>query len=92
MVSSKKVEKASSSKKATTDSAADIDGIFSAAPKKDQKKVEQKEKVKRAESEDEGESKTRYTEDGLPIFKWEELVSKSAGDTALCPFDCECCF
>jgi hypothetical protein len=37
-------------------------------------------------------SKRRYTEDGLPIYSIEELVSQEGGDTELCPFDCKCCY
>jgi hypothetical protein len=35
----------------------------------------------------------RYTEEGWPIYTESELkLSKSGGDTAACPFDCDCCF
>lgn len=34
----------------------------------------------------------RYTADGLPIYTEKELgLSTEGGDTALCPFDCDCC-
>jgi hypothetical protein len=37
--------------------------------------------------------KRRYTEEGWPIYKEDELkLGNAGGDTALCPFDCECCF
>jgi len=35
----------------------------------------------------------KYTEEGWPIYTEEELnLCSGGGDTALCPFDCECCF
>jgi hypothetical protein len=32
------------------------------------------------------------TDDGLPIFTAEEMGIGTGGDTADCPFDCECCY
>ncbi|CAO1621251.1 unnamed protein product [Jaminaea pallidilutea] len=38
-------------------------------------------------------SKRGRTEEGYAIYSAEELkISKGAGDTPLCPFDCTCCF
>ena len=34
----------------------------------------------------------KFTEEGWPIYTEEELKIGKGGDTALCPFDCECCF
>ena len=35
----------------------------------------------------------RYTEEGWPIYNEGELkLGSTGGDTALCPFDCDCCF
>lgn len=34
----------------------------------------------------------RYDEDGLPIYTEEQLQMGKGGGTALCPFDCDCCF
>ncbi|ESQ41142.1 hypothetical protein EUTSA_v10014970mg [Eutrema salsugineum] len=36
----------------------------------------------------------KRTKDGLPVFTEDELgINKAyAGDTPLCPFDCNCCF
>lgn len=34
----------------------------------------------------------RYTDDGLPIYQWHEIVSLEGGDTPDCPFDCACCY
>lgn len=77
-----------------TATSTDIDDIFSSAKNKQTKnpKIEGKKKEKRAEFEDESEIKGRYTEDGLRIYKWEELVSNCGGETPLCPFDCDCCY
>lgn len=38
------------------------------------------------------ESGRRYTDDGLPIYSWNELISRDGGDTPNCPFDCQCCY
>lgn len=32
------------------------------------------------------------TDDGLPIFTWQEMGIGRGGDTPDCPFDCDCCF
>jgi hypothetical protein len=32
------------------------------------------------------------TAEGWPIYREEELVSTSSGDTKACPFDCACCY
>ena len=37
-------------------------------------------------------SPVRFDEDGLPIYTEESLGIGQGGNTALCPFDCECCF
>ena len=35
----------------------------------------------------------RRTEEGFAIYGEEELgLTKQGGDTAQCPFDCECCY
>jgi hypothetical protein len=35
----------------------------------------------------------KHTEDGFPIYTPAELgLNEKGGDTALCPFDCQCCF
>lgn len=34
----------------------------------------------------------RFTEDGLPIYLWEEIISPGGGDSPDCPFDCQCCY
>ncbi|KAL7069125.1 hypothetical protein ACR3K2_03820 [Cryptosporidium serpentis] len=34
----------------------------------------------------------RYTEDGLPVYKLEDLKIGQGGGTPDCPFDCECCY
>ncbi|KAG2159571.1 uncharacterized protein EDB93DRAFT_1110995 [Suillus bovinus] len=40
-----------------------------------------------------GSGPRRKTDDGLNIYKEDELgISNDGGDTPLCPFDCECCF
>lgn len=40
-----------------------------------------------------GSGPRRKTDDGLNIYKEDELgISNVGGDTPLCPFDCECCF
>jgi hypothetical protein len=43
--------------------------------------------------EDSGKGRKR-TEEGFAIYSEEELGlhRKGAGETDLCPFDCECCF
>ena len=39
-----------------------------------------------------GTKHSKYTEDGLRIVNVAELKLDQGGDTALCPFDCDCCF
>ncbi|CAE6471657.1 unnamed protein product [Rhizoctonia solani] len=40
-----------------------------------------------------GTGPRRRTEEGYAIYKEDELgINDEGGDTALCPFDCECCF
>lgn len=65
------------------------------------KKAEMVAKRKRKRSEVEGFSKSpksggprKRTEDGLLVFTEDELgINKAnAGNTRLCPFDCQCCF
>jgi hypothetical protein len=34
----------------------------------------------------------RVDNEGLPIYSWESLRIGQGGGTALCPFDCDCCF
>lgn len=34
----------------------------------------------------------RFDEDGIPIYSIESLNIGKGGGTALCPFDCDCCF
>ena len=34
----------------------------------------------------------RVDEEGLPVYSTEELNVGQGGNTAACPFDCECCF
>ncbi|EEA06309.1 uncharacterized protein CMU_008000 [Cryptosporidium muris RN66] len=34
----------------------------------------------------------RYTEDGLPVYKLEDLKIGQGGGTPDCPFNCECCY
>ena len=34
----------------------------------------------------------KYTEEGWPIYTEEELNIGKGGETADCPFDCQCCF
>lgn len=36
--------------------------------------------------------KRSLTDDGLPIFSWQEMRMGRGGDTRDCPFDCQCCF
>ncbi|KAG1881825.1 hypothetical protein C8R48DRAFT_682398 [Suillus tomentosus] len=60
----------------------------------------QREKVYETRKDDEdrfkdsrGSGPRRKTDDGLNIYKEDELgISNTGGDTPLCPFDCECCF
>ncbi|TBU35129.1 hypothetical protein BD311DRAFT_745623 [Dichomitus squalens] len=40
-----------------------------------------------------GTGPRRKTEEGFSIYKEDELgITDQGGDTALCPFDCQCCF
>lgn len=70
--------------------------LSSSAEKKVNKKS-QKKKIKK-ESKNSGEEgslrKRRKTADGLSIYSAEELGvgNPNAGGTALCPFDCSCCY
>ena len=34
----------------------------------------------------------RFDEDGLPIYKEDDLKINQGGWTEMCPFDCDCCF
>ncbi|XP_024012181.1 uncharacterized protein C6G9.01c [Eutrema salsugineum] len=86
----------------------EIDEIFGGRKKKkipELEKPESKEEVakkerKRKRNELDGfnnnpKSRPRKrTKDGLPVFTEDELgINKAyAGDTPLCPFDCNCCF
>ncbi|KAG2044686.1 hypothetical protein BDR03DRAFT_906881 [Suillus americanus] len=69
-------------------------------PKLDAQVSSQREKVyHETHKEDEhrfkdsrGSGPRRKTDDGLNIYKEDELgISNTGGDTPLCPFDCECC-
>ena len=46
---------------------------------------EKKEKVPKTKA-------SRFTEEGFKIYSTEELNIGKGGDTADCPFDCNCCF
>jgi tyrosyl-tRNA synthetase len=37
-------------------------------------------------------SKRPLTDDGLPIYSDKDMRIGTGGDTAECPFDCDCCF
>ncbi|KAI5822958.1 DUF1764-domain-containing protein [Schizophyllum commune Tattone D] len=40
-----------------------------------------------------GSRSRRQTEEGWAVYKVDELgIDETAGDTPLCPFDCQCCF
>lgn len=70
----------------------ELDDIFGEIK---QVKKENKEKMrKKQEAEAKKPTKRRYTSDGLPIYTEEELKinNPNAGNTPLCPFDCDCCF
>ncbi|EPQ60846.1 DUF1764-domain-containing protein [Gloeophyllum trabeum ATCC 11539] len=62
--------------------------------------TKQKKSKKGDEKEDEerfrdsrGTGPRRRTEEGFAIYNEDELgISAEAGDTPLCPFDCDCCF
>ena len=73
----------------------------SKAIKKDKKektstKVERKEKSapgpEKSMKEPKKHANRKYTEEGFKIYSTEELKIGQGGDTADCPFDCECCF
>lgn len=76
----------------------DLDNLFKTKSKaiKKVKKEEPKAKtVPKKPADTAGEEKAkpiRYTEDGLRIYTAEELKIGQGGDTADCPFDCNCCF
>jgi len=61
-------------------------------PKKMKKK--NKSKAPRESEDAPGSKPRRRTNDGLAIYSAEELGfnNQNAGGTALCPFDCSCCF
>lgn len=81
-----------------------LDDIF--APLKDQKKKKKpvKEEPKKPTKEEDlkewraGNEPTeprvhRYTDAGLPVYKFYHLgMAQDDGGTPLCPFDCDCCF
>lgn len=94
------VEEASSSKKrpvpeTVVDTSVQI-------PQKRQKVRPAPEKATKSKKEQEdeqdfkdsrGTGPRRKTEEGWAIFKEAELgIDPTAGDTPLCPFDCDCCF
>ncbi|GMI97951.1 hypothetical protein like AT5G11760 [Hibiscus trionum] len=70
-------------------------GDESLKPKSSKKKKSKQSKENRDEGLSESSSRPRKkTADGFTIYTEEELgISKSdAGNTPLCPFDCDCCF
>ena len=61
--------------------------------KKDKKKSEVKEPKQEPESKKDAKPKAgRFTEEGFKIYTTDELNIGKGGDTADCPFDCNCCF
>ena len=92
------------SQKMTKTTKKDIDALFSKV-KKPTIKTEIPKTAKRKEApkgsaadplgngQSRNSSSRKFTEEGWPIYSEEELkIGNSAGDTALCPFDCDCCF
>lgn len=67
----------------------EIDGIFEKGRKRNIISPLPKAKTS---VDSESNEKGRFTEEGFRILKWSELISCSAGDSELCPFDCKCCF
>eukprot|EP00347_Sterkiella_histriomuscorum_P013624 403364007 len=41
---------------------------------------------------DKKKQQNKFTEDGLKIYSMEDLNIGKGGDSADCPFDCNCCF
>ncbi|XP_057524817.1 uncharacterized protein C6G9.01c [Amaranthus tricolor] len=58
------------------------------------KKIKKKKIPKDSEVFNSNSKPRRRTNNGLPIYSEEELGinNQDGGDTALCPFDCSCCF
>ncbi|XP_024535809.1 uncharacterized protein C6G9.01c-like [Selaginella moellendorffii] len=83
----------------------EIDAIFaekSSAKKRKKPAVEQEQqpkarkrvKKKKKNAAKNQEEKRKKTQEGFSVYTEEELGcnKKDAGGTALCPFDCDCCF
>ena len=72
----------------------DLDALFN-TKSKSLKKVKKEEPIAKVAPKKPVEAKAkpaRYTDDGLRIYSKEELNMGKGGDTADCPFDCDCCF
>jgi len=80
----------------------EIDALFSKvkkpkpAAKSSPKKIEKAPKGSAADPLGKGQVEVKArkrTEEGWPIYTEEELkLGDGGGDTADCPFDCQCCF
>ncbi len=77
---------------------AEIEDIFNLIKKsKEVKKEEKKPEVKKVANKKKKTEERRgglrqKTDEGWNIYKEDELKLDQGKDTALCPFDCECCF
>jgi hypothetical protein len=73
-----------------------LDQLFKAKKGKvkvsDKPKEEEKPKIVVKKPKVVADKKRKYMQDGLPIYSLEELNVGKGGDTAECPFDCNCCF
>lgn len=101
----KKEKKKENRKEKKQQSTNEIDDLFAKKPlvsvkeEKEDKKVKSKQESSKTDRSRFGDPKgiskqksDRFTEDGLPIYKWEEMISQTGGDTPDCPFDCQCCY
>ena len=94
----KEEEKKTESSKDKKSIKGDLDAMFkstkSKAIKKNKPEVKAEPAKKPTFEKDEKKKggRTKYTQEGYKIYSAAELKLGQGGDTADCPFDCDCCF
>ena len=95
-IKSKKCDKKTGKKKTDdSDIKNDLDVMFKSKASKSIKKKDKppiQQVVQPTKVQKEKKQKPRKYVDGLPVYTEEELNIGKGGNTADCPFDCECCF
>ena len=76
---------------ATEKPAAEITEAKKAKLQKKLLKIQRKQ-AQEERRQEEGAGKRKVTADGYKVYSLEELNVGKGGDTADCPFDCDCCF